>query len=747
LAVVSVSVQLAESFMKLYRFWASVRDAPDEVRLVLDDLLYLSAVLNDVPPGQNSSVDRGLEWCKRKKCSSSPCNTLVPHSGTSNTAVGLPESPPSYELSVDGQPQHYIRPEEPQLVSDISVENIQASMENELKTAVEGYFQSGKFAQMMNNTIQRAIEVKSTYHGRYIETTVSHRNPSDSDSGTEDGQFRKPANSEHRISRTRICHSTSARGTLFGNVWLRTSTLKVDDSDVTGGGKCEIISSIIFYPAQWVNKIGLGYGMEANLTTSSSGWGFNVSPIRAVPDDSLIFDFCKTGNLPAVRRLIARGDASVRDTSSKGWTPLHFAAEAADPELCEFLISAGADKTALAFEVPAERKKQMLRLFTDCLELSEPTSDGWTVIASLVHAYNKEDVSVRDNSVVWLLTTLSTDGMVAFGPKTIWCGLQHATRSFLVHERDNRILERILGFREEDILDSSYGKSIAHWLALQAVHRELLPMLIEAGIRLRIFGFDRLDQAAQWGRTVTARQIPVLYTTWTKTLPRSIERMDEVIAIELGVLLAKAECSMDGLRNLCTANKPVDDQESLGDNDIALNCCCTSCGDDYTTLPIGLVAPAWITFTECRKTMHSFNCTCPSFLRNFDSSINSEPNSGLNGSAALPGTFIDDETYFDDGEDDDKDPAEENLENVEKTEALTAYADKAFGTPDSNPLLSSVTTLYRAQARTWLENYRPGDRLCVLCLLIKEGYISEEGLGAEQQYTRMPDNYKKWGVE
>ena len=41
------------------------------------------------------------------------------------------------------------------------------------------------------------------------------------------------------------------------------------------------------------------------------------------PSQLLIFDFCKMGNIEGVQRLLARGDATVRDASPKGWTPLH----------------------------------------------------------------------------------------------------------------------------------------------------------------------------------------------------------------------------------------------------------------------------------------------------------------------------------------------------------------------------------------------------------------------------------------
>lgn len=45
----------------------------------------------------------------------------------------------------------------------------------------------------------------------------------------------------------------------------------------------------------------------------------------------------------------------------------------------------------------------MLRLFEDCLDLSEADGEGWTAIGRLVQTYNKEDVPVLFNSVNWVL--------------------------------------------------------------------------------------------------------------------------------------------------------------------------------------------------------------------------------------------------------------------------------------------------------------------------------------------------------
>ena len=133
----------------------------------------------------------------------------------------------------------------------------------------------------------------------------------------------KHYHSRHRISRTRICHSTKAMGILFGKVWLRTSTLKVEDCAGAAKGKYEIITSFIFYPSKWLTRAGLRHGVEANLRTSTSGWRFDYSPIHAVSDNSLIFQLCREGELKAVQILLESGGASIRDTNSQGWTPLH----------------------------------------------------------------------------------------------------------------------------------------------------------------------------------------------------------------------------------------------------------------------------------------------------------------------------------------------------------------------------------------------------------------------------------------
>lgn len=159
----------------------------------------------------------------------------------------------------------------------------------------------------------------------------------------------------------------------------------------------------------------------------------------------------------------------------------------------------------------------MLRLFHECLDLSEPDSDGWVIIGRLVQCYNKENTSVLENSVNWVLQCVPSDGIAQLGHQTICHGLQHATRSLLVHEYQNDMFLDLLGMGRDsgEPEELSRIEAIAHWLAISVCNRHLLPMQREAGAFLRINGYDFLERPivppAQFART-----LPLLYDAWVK---------------------------------------------------------------------------------------------------------------------------------------------------------------------------------------------------------------------------------------
>ena len=77
-------------------------------------------------------------------------------------------------------------------------------------------------------------------------------------------------------------------------------------------------------PAPWLLWLGVRYGLHFRLSSSSTqGWKHSLNTFRPMPDDAPIFEHCKQGDMTAVIRLLSEGLASIKDTNSRGYTPLH----------------------------------------------------------------------------------------------------------------------------------------------------------------------------------------------------------------------------------------------------------------------------------------------------------------------------------------------------------------------------------------------------------------------------------------
>ena len=68
-AVVSLALQLAQSTNKLYEFWASVKDAPDAIQDMTNDLELLSSVLSHIALEAQSSTPDDITTAVLKNCS------------------------------------------------------------------------------------------------------------------------------------------------------------------------------------------------------------------------------------------------------------------------------------------------------------------------------------------------------------------------------------------------------------------------------------------------------------------------------------------------------------------------------------------------------------------------------------------------------------------------------------------------------------------------------------------------------
>jgi hypothetical protein len=68
LALVGTSTKLAQDCMRLYQFWDSLRNAPDDVKVIKNDLMLLTNVLGDISQQKDLSpaVRLTLDSCQEK---------------------------------------------------------------------------------------------------------------------------------------------------------------------------------------------------------------------------------------------------------------------------------------------------------------------------------------------------------------------------------------------------------------------------------------------------------------------------------------------------------------------------------------------------------------------------------------------------------------------------------------------------------------------------------------------------------
>ncbi|KAI9717675.1 MAG: hypothetical protein M1812_004620 [Candelaria pacifica] len=120
----------------------------------------------------------------------------------------------------------------------------------------------------------------------------------------------------------------------FGTIHYCTKVLKTagsrSDAEPDFVQRHEMETTFIIVPAPWISH----RAVRVAYSNSSQGPFFTLRFSPVVPNDALVFEFAKTGNVEGMRSLFGKGLASAWDTDMRGYTPLHF------------LLGCGADSNA-----------------------------------------------------------------------------------------------------------------------------------------------------------------------------------------------------------------------------------------------------------------------------------------------------------------------------------------------------------------------------------------------------------------
>jgi len=134
------------------------------------------------------------------------------------------------------------------------------------------------------------------------------------------------------------------------SIQARSSVKKVTTSHPWGARESvEKDVDYVFYPTGVLRRIGVSCGFWINAK-ATSGWKYSLQPFNAVPENSLIFEFCRDGNLSGIQTLLRLGQASLQDRDPLGRTPLwvsvpHLSSSIclSDTPICNWCMNLGLD--------------------------------------------------------------------------------------------------------------------------------------------------------------------------------------------------------------------------------------------------------------------------------------------------------------------------------------------------------------------------------------------------------------------
>ena len=292
-------------------------------------------------------------------------------------------------------------------------------------------------------------------------------------------------------------------------------------------------TSYTVYPAAWLIRLGIRYGFRLKFGSSATqGWRTTLKAFCPVPDDALIFEFCKQGNTSAARALLSGGYASVRDTDSEGYTPLHvsllrhkplsyarvsnarvkFAAQNHHPELCEILKSAGADINALTYSRIARTPMLLasttyyttyatlsdvsdtLRLLTDSMDFLDENASGWMVLDFLCDSTTciGGETEAKSALLLWMLK-LFTYELKAYYIRSSFTHLFRCTLSPAIGlEQATDLLLKLGDAKIIDVQDGTDGYTVLHKCVAYAEGLKGLNRVLAKGPNLHLLGFDEM---------------------------------------------------------------------------------------------------------------------------------------------------------------------------------------------------------------------------------------------------------------
>ncbi|KIX99458.1 uncharacterized protein Z520_05034 [Fonsecaea multimorphosa CBS 102226] len=330
----SLALQLFEVAQKLHELRADIRDAPVEVREILDEVDLLRTVLTEYLNVSGSANNSGLGPTLVQKQASGQCLKVL------------------------------------KVLRDIAHEletQIQASSSRRLINwaKVEAAFKRKRFVRLQTelerakSTLVLAILTDSRSKPCLPDSSIIFKEPVEKHPSETTELPAKSAILGPRANNSRLTRSSSwfAKYNIgIANVYVRSKhspqRAEADDSAPQNGLQWSISLT------SWIFNNAVAFMLDSRPPRIQ----LTLQIDRLVPPDAEIFHLCAAGGAIGVGRSIADGKSSASDITYEGVTPLMVAAYYRHADVCRVLLDAGADVAATMLKAYGNTTVQLTAL-------------------------------------------------------------------------------------------------------------------------------------------------------------------------------------------------------------------------------------------------------------------------------------------------------------------------------------------------------------------------------------------------
>lgn len=204
-----------------------------------------------------------------------------------------------------------LRPEVEKMTARILNPNLQYTLQENIIQMLQDIVSSdrpqGEIANKLN--VGEAVPVAEVAERKVLERNLTreHRSSNGIQTYPPSAEWpratRKVSQSGVRVASK---NSFSYCASICCGIYIRTrtshSTQNEDDTVL------QTRTTFLLHPAPWLLKWCCSYGLKAEvLKTFPQGWKQSLNTYRAVPDDAIIFEFCREESISAVSKLIQAG--------------------------------------------------------------------------------------------------------------------------------------------------------------------------------------------------------------------------------------------------------------------------------------------------------------------------------------------------------------------------------------------------------------------------------------------------------